>query len=133
MNLVALQHAMLLSPAHAEAPLDTYRQFIAQVEPSSRMPCSPLKRHGNDAAHHQCGPARGRTPLRRDRPRRDFRRGQDQPELKTLPEDSILFVIWRRRIWRCWMGMATRCERSWPEFRNLIVFLAGPNPAASPG
>ncbi|MGD7413223.1 hypothetical protein ACQCRK_28770, partial [Ralstonia pseudosolanacearum] len=33
MNLVALQHAMHLSPAHyAEAPLDTYRQFIAQVE-----------------------------------------------------------------------------------------------------
>ncbi|MHA6890856.1 hypothetical protein [Ralstonia pseudosolanacearum] len=33
MNLVALQHAMHLPPAHyAEAPLDTYRQFIAQVE-----------------------------------------------------------------------------------------------------
>ncbi|WP_055326740.1 hypothetical protein [Ralstonia solanacearum] len=33
MNLVALQHAMQLPPAHyAEAPLETYRQFIAQVE-----------------------------------------------------------------------------------------------------
>ncbi|KFX30564.1 hypothetical protein [Ralstonia solanacearum] len=33
MNLVALQHAMQLPPAHyAEAPLDTYRQFIAQAE-----------------------------------------------------------------------------------------------------
>ncbi|MCK4125568.1 hypothetical protein HFK83_24780 [Ralstonia pseudosolanacearum] len=32
MNLVALQHAMQLPPAHyAEAPLDTYRQLIAQV------------------------------------------------------------------------------------------------------
>ncbi|WP_232556788.1 hypothetical protein [Ralstonia solanacearum] len=28
--------------------------------------------------------------------------------------------------------MATRCERSWPEFRDLVVFLAGPTPAASP-
>ncbi|ALF90980.1 hypothetical protein CR47_0211395 [Ralstonia solanacearum] len=33
MNLVALQHAMQFPPAHyTEAPLDTYRQFIAQVE-----------------------------------------------------------------------------------------------------
>lgn len=33
MNLVALQRAMHLPPAHyAEAPLDTYRQFIAQVD-----------------------------------------------------------------------------------------------------
>ncbi|MHA6910449.1 hypothetical protein ACQUJS_18815 [Ralstonia pseudosolanacearum] len=33
MNLAALQHAMHLPPAHcAEAPLQTYRQSIAQVE-----------------------------------------------------------------------------------------------------
>ncbi len=42
MNLVALQHAMQLPPAHyAEAPLDTYRQFITQVEQLHALAVEP--------------------------------------------------------------------------------------------
>ncbi|MGD7298187.1 ATP-binding protein, partial [Ralstonia pseudosolanacearum] len=54
-------------------------------------------------------------------------------QLKTLPEDSTLFVDLEAGDLAVldWYGDTLR-PRSWPEFRDLVVFLAGPNPAASP-
>ncbi len=53
-------------------------------------------------------------------------------QLKTLPEDSTLFVDLEAGdlAVQDWRGDTLR-PRSWPEFRDLVVFLAGPNPAAS--
>lgn len=54
-------------------------------------------------------------------------------QLKTLPFDSTLFVDLEAGdlAVQDWQGDTIR-PRSWPEFRDLVVFLAGPNPAASP-
>lgn len=54
-------------------------------------------------------------------------------QLKTLPEESTLFVDLEAGdlAVQDWCGDTLR-PRSWPEFRDLVVFLAGPNPAASP-
>ncbi len=54
-------------------------------------------------------------------------------QLKTLPADSTLFVDLEAGdlAVQDWQGDTIR-PRSWPEFRDLVVFLAGPNPAASP-
>jgi len=53
-------------------------------------------------------------------------------QLKTLPEDATLFVDLEAGdiAVQDWRGDTIR-PRSWPEFRDLVVFLAGPNPAAS--
>lgn len=53
-------------------------------------------------------------------------------QLRTLPEDSTLFVDLEAGdlAVQDWRGDTLR-PRSWPEFRDLVVFLAGPNPAAS--
>ncbi len=53
-------------------------------------------------------------------------------QLKTLPEASTLFVDLEAGdlAVQDWRGDTLR-PRSWPEFRDLVVFLAGPNPAAS--
>jgi hypothetical protein len=53
-------------------------------------------------------------------------------QLKTLPEDSTLFVDLEAGdlAVQDWRGDTLR-PRSWPEFRDLVVFLAGPNPAAN--
>ncbi len=53
-------------------------------------------------------------------------------QLKTLPEDSTLFVDLEAGdlAVQDWRGDTLR-PRSWPEFRDLVVFLAGPNPAAT--
>lgn len=53
-------------------------------------------------------------------------------QLKTLPEDSTLFVDLEAGdlAVQDWKGDTIR-PRSWPEFRDLVVFLAGANPAAS--
>jgi hypothetical protein len=54
-------------------------------------------------------------------------------QLKTLPEASTLFIDLEAGdiAVRDWQGDSLR-PRSWPEFRDLVVFLAGPNPAAAP-
>jgi len=51
-------------------------------------------------------------------------------QLKTLPEDSTLFVDLEAGdlAVRDWRGDCVR-PATWPEFRDLAVFLAGPNPA----
>ena len=51
-------------------------------------------------------------------------------QLKTLPEASTLFVDLESGdlAVRDWHGDALR-PNTWPEFRDLVVFLAGPNPA----
>jgi hypothetical protein len=53
-------------------------------------------------------------------------------QLHTLPESSTLFVDLEAGdlAVQDWRGDSLR-PRSWPEFRDLVVFLAGPNPAAS--
>jgi AAA domain len=54
-------------------------------------------------------------------------------QLKTLPEQDTLFVDLEAGdiAVQDWHGDTIR-PRSWPEFRDLVVFLAGPNPSASP-
>ncbi|QTD47412.1 ATP-binding protein [Ottowia testudinis] len=54
-------------------------------------------------------------------------------QLKTLPPESTLFVDLEAGdlAVQDWPGDTLR-PRSWPEFRDLVAFLAGPNPAASP-
>jgi hypothetical protein len=51
-------------------------------------------------------------------------------QLKTLPEDSTLFVDLEAGDLsvKDWRGDCIR-PKTWPEFRDLVVFLAGPNPA----
>jgi ABC-type iron transport system FetAB ATPase subunit len=51
-------------------------------------------------------------------------------QLKTLPEDRTLFVDLEAGdlAVRDWQGDTLR-PQTWPEFRDLVVFLAGPNPA----
>ncbi|QTD44996.1 ATP-binding protein [Ottowia testudinis] len=51
-------------------------------------------------------------------------------QLKTLPEASTLFVDLEAGdlAVRDWQGDCVR-PATWPEFRDLVVFLAGPNPA----
>lgn len=51
-------------------------------------------------------------------------------QLKTLPERSTLFVDLEAGdlAVRDWRGDCVR-PSTWPEFRDLVVFLAGPNPA----
>lgn len=51
-------------------------------------------------------------------------------QLKTLPEDSTLFVDLEAGDLsvKDWRGDCVR-PKTWPEFRDLAVFLAGPNPA----
>ena len=51
-------------------------------------------------------------------------------QLKTLPEQSTLFVDLEAGdlAVRDWKGDTIR-PNTWPEFRDLVVFLAGPNPA----
>ncbi len=51
-------------------------------------------------------------------------------QLKTLPEDSTLFVDLEAGdlAVKDWHGDCVR-PATWPEFRDLVVFLAGPNPA----
>jgi hypothetical protein len=51
-------------------------------------------------------------------------------QLRTLPEDSTLFVDLEAGdlAVRDWQGDTIR-PQTWPEFRDLVVFLAGPNPA----
>ena len=51
-------------------------------------------------------------------------------QLKTLPEDSTLFVDLEAGdlAVKDWRGDCVR-PKTWPEFRDLAVFLAGPNPA----
>lgn len=51
-------------------------------------------------------------------------------QLKTLPEDSTLFVDLEAGdlAVKDWRGDCVR-PKTWPEFRDLVVFLAGPNPA----
>jgi hypothetical protein len=53
-------------------------------------------------------------------------------QLKTLPPESTLFVDLEAGdlAVQDWPGDTLR-PRSWPEFRDLVVFLAGPNPAAA--
>jgi len=52
-------------------------------------------------------------------------------QLKTLPEDRTLFVDLEAGDLAVqeWRGDTLR-PRTWPEFRDLVVFLAGPNPVA---
>jgi len=54
-------------------------------------------------------------------------------QLKTLPEASTLFVDLEAGdlAVRDWRGDCVR-PATWPEFRDLAVFLAGPNPALPP-
>ncbi|WKB55989.1 ATP-binding protein [Eleftheria terrae] len=54
-------------------------------------------------------------------------------QLRTLPEHSTLFVDLEAGDLsvREWRGDTLR-PRTWPEFRDLVVFLAGPNPAMPP-
>lgn len=54
-------------------------------------------------------------------------------QLKTLPEDTTLFVDVEAGD-LCVQGWRGDCLRptTWPEFRDLMVFLAGPNPALPP-
>ena len=54
-------------------------------------------------------------------------------QLKTLPEDTTLFVDVEAGD-LCVQGWRGDCLRptTWPEFRDLVVFLAGPNPALPP-
>jgi len=54
-------------------------------------------------------------------------------QLKTLPEASTLFVDLEAGdlAVRDWRGDCVR-PATWPEFRDLVVFLAGPNPALPP-
>ena len=54
-------------------------------------------------------------------------------QLKTLPEDSTLFVDLEAGdlAVKDWRGDAIR-PKTGPEFRDLAVFLAGPNPALAP-
>jgi ABC-type iron transport system FetAB ATPase subunit len=54
-------------------------------------------------------------------------------QLKTLPEDSTLFVDLEAGdlAVKDWHGDCVR-PATWPEFRDLVVFLAGPNPALPP-
>ena len=51
-------------------------------------------------------------------------------QLKTLPEDRTLFVDLEAGdlAVKDWHGDCVR-PATWPEFRDLVVFLAGPNPA----
>ena len=51
-------------------------------------------------------------------------------QLKTLPEGSTLFVDLEAGdlAVKDWRGDCVR-PATWPEFRDLVVFLAGPNPA----
>jgi len=51
-------------------------------------------------------------------------------QLKTLPEQTTLFVDLEAGdlAVRDWKGDTIR-PKTWPEFRDLVVFLAGPNPA----
>ena len=51
-------------------------------------------------------------------------------QLKTLPESSTLFIDLEAGdlAVRDWRGDCVR-PATWPEFRDLVVFLAGPNPA----
>jgi hypothetical protein len=51
-------------------------------------------------------------------------------QLKTLPESSTLFVDCESGDLsvQAWRGDTLR-PKTWPEFRDLVVFLAGPNPA----
>lgn len=51
-------------------------------------------------------------------------------QLKTLPEDNTLFVDLEAGDLsvKDWRGDCVR-PKTWPEFRDLAVFLAGPNPA----
>ena len=51
-------------------------------------------------------------------------------QLKTLPEDCTLFVDLEAGdlAVKDWHGDCVR-PATWPEFRDLVVFLAGPNPA----
>ena len=51
-------------------------------------------------------------------------------QLKTLPEASTLFVDLEAGDLsvKDWRGDCVR-PKTWPEFRDLVVFLAGPNPA----
>jgi len=53
-------------------------------------------------------------------------------QLRTLPSDSTLFVDLEAGDLsvRDWPGDTVR-PRTWPEFRDLVVFLAGPMPTAS--
>ena len=53
-------------------------------------------------------------------------------QLKTLPPDTTLFVDLEAGDMsvRDWPGDTVR-PRTWPEFRDLVVFLAGPMPTAS--
>ncbi|WP_185101073.1 ATP-binding protein [Burkholderia pseudomallei] len=53
--------------------------------------------------------------------------------LRTLPEASTLFVDLEAGdlAVRDWQGDCVR-PATWPEFRDLVVFLAGPNPALPP-
>ena len=53
-------------------------------------------------------------------------------QLKTLPTESTLFVDLEAGDLsvRDWRGDTVR-PRTWPEFRDLVVFLAGPMPTAS--
>ena len=52
-------------------------------------------------------------------------------QLKTLPEASTLFVDLEAGdlAVRDWRGDCVR-PSTWPEFRDLVVFLAGPNAAS---
>ena len=54
-------------------------------------------------------------------------------QLKTLPEASTLFVDLEAGdlAVKDWRGDCVR-PTTWPEFRDLVVFLAGPNPALPP-
>ena len=54
-------------------------------------------------------------------------------QLKTLSEDSTLFVDLEAGdlAVKDWHGDCVR-PATWPEFRDLVVFLAGPNPALPP-
>ena len=53
-------------------------------------------------------------------------------QIKTLPADTTLFVDLEAGDLsvRDWPGDTVR-PRTWPEFRDLVVFLAGPMPTAS--
>lgn len=53
-------------------------------------------------------------------------------QLRTLPADTTLFVDLEAGDLsvRDWPGDTVR-PRTWPEFRDLVVFLAGPMPTAS--
>ena len=53
-------------------------------------------------------------------------------QLRTLPSDTTLFVDFEAGDLsvRDWPGDTVR-PRTWPEFRDLVVFLAGPMPTAS--